>query len=72
MLLEKKCAVSVYILETGRLGTGDFQNNLERLHTYTDQIHFIQSEEFFPLPGNRFWPNASMPRFVINPIDAAG
>jgi NAD(P)H-hydrate epimerase len=48
MLLEKKCVVSVYILETGRLGTGDFQNNLERLHTYTDQIHFIQSEEFFP------------------------
>ena len=48
MLLEKKCAVSVYILETGHLGTGDFQNNLERLHTYTDQIHFIQSEEFFP------------------------
>jgi len=48
MLLENKCEVSVYIAETGHLGTDDFQNNLARLHTNTDNIHFIQSEEFFP------------------------
>ncbi|MEP6594792.1 MAG: NAD(P)H-hydrate dehydratase [Ginsengibacter sp.] len=49
MLLESKCDVSVYIVETGHLGTDDFQKNLALLHTYTDNIHFIQSEEFFPL-----------------------
>lgn len=48
MLIENKSSVSVYILESGRLGTGDFQNNLTRLHLLTGDIHFIQSEEHFP------------------------
>ena len=42
MLIEGKCSVLVYILESGRLGTEDFQNNLARLHTLTNDIHFIQ------------------------------
>lgn len=48
MLLEKKYAISIYILEFGHLGTADFQTNLARLHSLgiTD-IHFIQSEEHF-------------------------
>ncbi|MEO6330718.1 MAG: NAD(P)H-hydrate dehydratase [Ginsengibacter sp.] len=48
MLTENKYTASVYILETGRLGTNDFQINLARLHIVTDDIHFIQSEEHFP------------------------
>jgi ADP-dependent NAD(P)H-hydrate dehydratase / NAD(P)H-hydrate epimerase len=48
MLIEHKCLVTVYILEFGKIGTDDFQTNLERLHSLTTDIHFIQSPEFFP------------------------
>lgn len=48
MLVEHKCLVTVYILELGKIGTDDFQTNLERLHTFTTDIHFIQSADFFP------------------------
>ena len=49
MLVEDKCNAEVYILETGNLGTNDFEHNTLRLHTLTDNIHFIESEESFPL-----------------------
>ncbi len=49
MLSQKESPVSVYILEFGHLGTGDFQINLERLHQYAGVgIKFIQTEEQFP------------------------
>ena len=48
LLIEHKCSVTVYILEFGKIGTDDFQTNLERLHQCTTDIHFIQSTEFFP------------------------
>ena len=48
MLIEHKCLVTVYILELGKIGSDDFQTNLERLHPFTTDIHFIQSAEFFP------------------------
>ncbi len=48
MLIEHKCLVTVYILEFGNIGTDDFQTNLERLHSFTTDIHFIQAPEFFP------------------------
>lgn len=48
LLIEHKCKVSVYILEFGKLGTIDFQLNLERLHSLTTDIHFLQSPDFFP------------------------
>ena len=48
LLIEHGCKVSVYILEFGKAGTGDFQTNLERLHEVSTDIHFIQSAEFFP------------------------
>jgi len=45
MLAERGCKVSVYILEFGHKGTGDFQTNLARLHEYPAvDIHFIQDE----------------------------
>lgn len=40
--------VEVYILEFGKPGTNDFQVNLQRLHDFHDEIHFIQTEESFP------------------------
>jgi hydroxyethylthiazole kinase-like uncharacterized protein yjeF len=47
-LLNQNYNVSVYIIEFGAVGTEDFQTNLQRLHELTVNIHFIQSEEFFP------------------------
>ena len=48
LLIEHKCLVTVYILEFGNIGADDFQTNLERLHSLTTDIHFIQSADFFP------------------------
>ncbi len=48
MLIKHNCAVTVYILEFGNIGTDDFQTNLARLHTCSTDIHFIQSADFFP------------------------
>jgi NAD(P)H-hydrate epimerase len=47
-LLSQNYNVSVYIIEFGAVGTEDFQTNLQRLHELNVNIHFIQSEEFFP------------------------
>lgn len=47
-LLAEQVAVTTYILETGKPGTDDFQQNLAKLHLVTKDIHFIQSESFFP------------------------
>jgi NAD(P)H-hydrate epimerase len=47
-LLQQHYNVSVYIIEFGAVGTEDFQTNLNRLHELSINIHFIQSEEFFP------------------------
>jgi NAD(P)H-hydrate epimerase len=47
-LLNQHDSVSVYIIEFGAVGTEDFQTNLQRLHELGVNIHFIQSEEFFP------------------------
>ena len=48
LLIQNNCRVTVYILEFGKIGTEDFQTNLEKLHQCTTDIHFIQSAEFFP------------------------
>ena len=41
--------VSVYILESGKIGTPDFQVNLQRLHDLNlSDISYIQSNEHFP------------------------
>ncbi len=40
--------VSVYILETGKPGSADFQTNLKRLHQQTTDIHFLQERNSFP------------------------
>ncbi len=48
MLIQKNINVIVYILELGKTGSQDFQTNLQKLHLHTSNIHFIQSEHFFP------------------------
>lgn len=48
MLIEKGYSAVVYILEFGAKGTNDFQINLQQLHPVLKEIHFIQSENFFP------------------------
>jgi NAD(P)H-hydrate epimerase len=49
MLLKAGYAVSFYILEFGKLGSDDFQINLQRLHELPSvDLHFLQAEENFP------------------------
>ncbi len=48
MLVANNIPVMIYILELGKPGSDDFQLNLQRLHQVTNNIHFIQSEQFFP------------------------
>ena len=49
MLSEQQKQVDVYILEFGKPGTDDFQENLRRLHSTNAVIHFIQNETLFPV-----------------------
>lgn len=50
LLFELDYTVSVYILEFGKPGSEDFQMNLQRLHELLfTEIHFVQSQENFPL-----------------------
>ncbi|KAI9430017.1 Ribokinase-like protein [Russula earlei] len=51
LLLQQQIPATVYILEFGAKGTDDFQLNLQRLHSLTKDIHFIQSPDFFPPVG---------------------
>ncbi len=48
-LIGRGYSVTVFILELGKLGSQDFQSNLHQLHSFTTNIHFIQSAEAFPL-----------------------
>jgi hydroxyethylthiazole kinase-like uncharacterized protein yjeF len=49
MLIQNNIKAIVYILEHGKTGSPDFQSNLQKLHLLTTDIHFIQSEHFFPV-----------------------
>jgi NAD(P)H-hydrate epimerase len=49
LLIEHGVKVAVYILEFGRLGSDDFQINLQRLHEIPVHIHFIQTPLMFPV-----------------------
>lgn len=47
-LLQQGKEVEVFILEFGKLGSPDFQTNLQRLHELPIDIYFIQGSEHFP------------------------
>lgn len=49
LLFHKHKTVEVYILEFGKIGSEDFQANLQRLHELPVAIHFIQDAEHFPI-----------------------
>ncbi len=49
LLLQRQLNVVVYILENGKQGTSDFQNNLQRLRELHADIHFIEDLTHFPL-----------------------
>ncbi|WP_121355372.1 NAD(P)H-hydrate dehydratase [Flavisolibacter nicotianae] len=50
MLLSAGYTVSFYILEFGKLGSEDFQTNLQRLHDIpATDLHFLQSASHFPI-----------------------
>lgn len=49
LLILKGYDPAIFIVEMGTLGSVDFQANLQRLHSVTTNIHFIQSTEFFPV-----------------------
>lgn len=48
LLIENGIDTSVYIMETGKPGTPEFETNLERLHTVAVSLQSIQSEDQFP------------------------
>jgi NAD(P)H-hydrate epimerase len=48
LLIDQGYYVEVYILEFGKQGSDEFQQNLQRLHNITDELHFLQSQEQFP------------------------
>ncbi len=47
-LVGNNVSCDVYIMESGSLGTNDFQANLNRLHSCPVRVHFIQHPDFFP------------------------
>lgn len=49
LLSLKGSSVTVYILEFGKLGTADFQRNLQLLHETAADIHFISEPVRLPL-----------------------
>lgn len=53
MLMENKIPATVYILESGKAGSGDFQENLQQLHQLNANLHYIQSADFFPAISNK-------------------
>lgn len=48
LLILKGYDPNIFIVEMGSLGTENFQANLQKLHSLTSNIHFLQSGEFFP------------------------
>ena len=49
LLLQQGYIVSIHILEFGKLGSDDFQRNLQRLHKLpAADIHFLQTKENLP------------------------
>ncbi len=52
ILINNNIPATAYILETGKPGTADFQHNLQQLHHISTDIHFLQTDHFFPAIKN--------------------
>ena len=69
-MLSANHSVTVYILEFGHLGTGDFQVNLARLHQTQTAIKFIPTEENIPtIPSEDIIIDALFGSGLNRPID---
>lgn len=70
LLLDKGIEVHCYILEFGRLGTDDFQTNLQRLQALPAPLHFIPSEAQFPaIDGGALVVDALYGAGLSRPLD---
>ena len=70
LLAQKGEQVDVYILEFGKIGTDDFQANLERLHTLPVKIHYIQQDIPFPqIPSTSIIIDALFGAGLNKPLD---
>jgi hydroxyethylthiazole kinase-like uncharacterized protein yjeF len=49
LLIESKFNAPVYIADTNSAGSEDFQNNLQRLQQLSAEIHFIKTDQSFPV-----------------------
>ena len=73
LLIRNNFAVTVYILEFGKIGSDDFQTNLARLHECSTDIHFIQSADFFPqLKNNDLVIDALFGSGLNKPLEGIG
>ena len=52
LLHAQNIEVAVYIIELGKMGSPDFQANLQRLNSLSIEKHFLQSAELFPTIKN--------------------
>lgn len=49
ILMENNIDTYIYVLETGKAGSADFQKNLSRIHGLTAAIHYIQEGFTYPV-----------------------
>ena len=69
-LHQKGFQTFVYILEFGKLGSADFQTNLQQLHGLPITVQFIQSLDHFPdLENDDFIIDALYGSGLHNPLD---
>ena len=52
LLIENGYLVSVYVVENNSTGTSDFEINLERLNSISNEIYFLENEQSFPVLKN--------------------
>lgn len=70
MLISSGLQVSIYILEFGKLGSDDFQINLQRLHDLPADIYFIQSRDSLPeIPEDAIVIDALFGSGLNKPLD---
>lgn len=72
MLSSRQSRVTVYILESGRMGTDDFQTNLSRLHRSNVPIIYIHpGSSHYPVPPGAVIIDALFGTGLNRPPDAA-
>jgi ADP-dependent NAD(P)H-hydrate dehydratase / NAD(P)H-hydrate epimerase len=68
LLVSKNKKVQVHIIEEGRLGTTNFQENLSRLHQHNVPVHYIQQGTTLPALNNEIIVDALLGTGVNKPV----